>query len=158
MACDEKQDNVESEIESEDSAVEVEEDVAQEIEEDTAEEIEEDIIQEEVEEIESVEGIENSLFYLAPNGVTVVCPKALMGDCGAVNGVTYTKRNRDELLNLVRNEGHAAVEQTCVSGITDMERMFYGSDFNGDISSWDVSNVTNTIEMLAHVAFQGLVR
>ena len=30
-----------------------------------------------------------------------------------------------------------------VSKITDMSRLFEDTDFNGDISKWDVSNVTN---------------
>ena len=34
-----------------------------------------------------------------------------------------------------------------VSNVTNMERMFSGSSFNQDISSWDVSNVTNMSEM-----------
>ena len=31
-----------------------------------------------------------------------------------------------------------------VSNVTNMESMFAHSKFNGDISNWDVSNVTNT--------------
>ena len=116
IACGEKQYN--SEIETEDSAVEVEEE------------------------------IDNPLFYLADNGVTVMCPEAEIGDQGTVNGVTYTKRDREQLQNLVVDENHIDVEQTCVSGITDMTEMFLdASDFNGDISSWDVSNVTDMYKM-----------
>ena len=33
------------------------------------------------------------------------------------------------------------------SGITDMSGLFENSDFNGDISEWDVSNVTNMYHM-----------
>ena len=34
-----------------------------------------------------------------------------------------------------------------VSSVTDMSDMFSESQFNGDISNWDVSNVTNMIGM-----------
>ena len=44
-----------------------------------------------------------ALFYLADNGVTVICPDANVGDTGEVNGVTYTKRNRSDLDILVSN-------------------------------------------------------
>jgi surface protein len=74
-------------------------------------------------------------FYLGKNGVTIKCPKAEYGDKGTVNGTTYTKRSADQI-----TENNA--ETTCTSGITDMSRLFEGKrDFNGDISSWDVSNV-----------------
>ena len=36
-------------------------------------------------------------FYLHQNGVTVVCDEAEIGDSGEVNGITYTKRTRDEI-------------------------------------------------------------
>ncbi len=34
-----------------------------------------------------------------------------------------------------------------VSAITDMSYLFLNPDFNGDISGWDVSNVTNMNSM-----------
>ena len=130
MACGEKEDNPETEVE--DSAIEVEENT------------------EDTDDIE--ENIDNSLFYLAENGITVMCPEADFGEQGIVNGSTYTKRTREGLRSLVRDDLFSDVEQTCVSGITDMTGLFLNptyieTSFNGDISSWDVSSVTNMSEM-----------
>ena len=84
----------------------------------------------------------DSLFYLAPNGVTVMCPDADVGDTGAVNGLTYTKRTREQI-----DEANAAT--TCTSGITNMMDMFYGaSAFNEDIVGWDTSSVIHMTSML----------
>ena len=84
-------------------------------------------------------------FFLADNRVTVMCPDAEVGESGVVNGVTYTKRTRNQI-----TEGNA--NTTCTSGITDMSEMFAGAwqnsnAFNGDISSWDTSQVTNMRHM-----------
>jgi len=85
-------------------------------------------------------------FFLHENGVTVMCPDAEVGDSGEVNGVTYTKRTRDQI-----TEGNAST--TCTSGITDMSGMFSGNQsFNEDISHWDVSSVT-TMESMFQSAF-----
>ncbi|MDB2587693.1 BspA family leucine-rich repeat surface protein [Flavobacteriaceae bacterium] len=75
-------------------------------------------------------------FYLAPNGVTCMCPDAANGESGDPgNGVVYTKRNRGQI-----TPQNAAT--TCTSGITDMSYLFRDvTDFNEDISSWDVSSV-----------------
>ena len=50
---------------------------------------------EETGEIEDV--FDNPLFYLAQNGITVMCPEAEIGNSGIVNGVVYTKRDQSEL-------------------------------------------------------------
>ncbi len=76
-------------------------------------------------------------FYLAENGVTVKCPEADIGDNGTVNGVTYTKRAANQITT-------DNAETTCTTAISDMGRMFGGDGtFNGNLSSWDVSNVTD---------------
>jgi surface protein len=70
-----------------------------------------------------------------------MCPDAAIGETGVVNGVTYTKRTREQI-----TPANAAT--TCTSGITYMSQLFRNiSDFNEDISTWDVSSVTNMSEM-----------
>ena len=76
-------------------------------------------------------------FYLAANGVTILCSAADVGESGDVGGVTYTKRSRSQITT-----GNAVT--TCTSDIPDMSTMFYNeATFNEDISSWDVSSVTD---------------
>ncbi len=67
------------------------------------------------------------LFYLADNGVTVLCPEAEVGDTGEVNGVLYTKRDRDGLLALVATNS-ADLVTSCTSGVTSMSFMFLVRD------------------------------
>ena len=87
-----------------------------------------------------------SKFALHSNGVTVLCPNAAVGSTGEVGGITYTKRAAADI-----TQANAAT--TCTSGITDMHSMFAGisplhpTSFNGDISSWDTSAVTDMSEM-----------
>ena len=82
-------------------------------------------------------------FYIAPNGITCMCPNAAVGDSGDPgNGIVYTKRTRSEI-----TPQNAAT--TCTSGITDMSSLFNQVIFNEDISSWDVSDVTNMNQMFA---------
>lgn len=76
-------------------------------------------------------------FYLARNGVTVMCPLAPFGESGTINGVTYTKRNVHEI-----TPDNAAT--TCTSGIVSMSSLFIdNASFNADIGHWDTSSVTN---------------
>jgi len=82
-----------------------------------------------------------SNFRLAENGVTIRCDEASVGESGEVNGVTYTKRLRDD----ITSENAAT---TCTSGITDMRELFAGEgSFNLDIGAWDTRNVTDMSEM-----------
>ena len=39
--------------------------------------------------------------------------------------------------------------------VTSTGSMFYASSFNGDISNWDVSNVSNMVSMFSHSTFNG---
>ena len=64
------------------------------------------------------------LFYKAANDVTILCPGAAVGDTGSVDGVEYTKRNRDQLRSLVQGN-QADLVTSCTSGVTDMSGMFF---------------------------------
>ena len=113
---------------------------------------------------------EELLFYLHPNGVTILCPNASVGAIGTVNGVQYTKVDRNTLiakrdagenLGLVCTSGITSLKDMFrkkgpnanplasgignwdTSSVTNMSRMFANSNFNQDISNWDVSSVTN---------------
>jgi surface protein len=155
------------------------------------------------------EGAYRPPFYLAANGKTIMCPQAAIGETGVVDGVTYTKRDRKTLDQLIAARDFAAVSTTCTSSITAMDSLFvevpaaltavpadarveylaarrmlkgvasgptpqftvidydvtswdvsnvtdmrcmfcYQAEFNQDISGWDVSNVTNMAEMFSH--------
>ena len=94
-------------------------------------------------------------FYRATNGVTVLCPAAAVGDTGVVDGVTYTKRDRAALNALVTASPTDEVElaRSCTTGVTNLSELFgdaFGGSkvsdpttFNPDLSSWDVSSVTD---------------
>jgi len=89
-------------------------------------------------------------FYLAANGVTVMCPDADVGQTGEVNGIVYTKRSRYQIDALVDAKDYASLATTCTSGVTEMFQMFSkATAFNQDISSWDVSKVTNMFGMFS---------
>lgn len=91
----------------------------------------------------------NPVFEIAPNGVTCLCPNANIGDSGTVTinneQKTFTKRNRSQLMELINNDiNDPEIALTCTTYIQDMSYLFQDkTSFNQDISSWDVSNVTN---------------
>ena len=79
---------------------------------------------------------------LAQNGVTIVASEETVGgNSYELNGVTYrVVVDRDDLLTAVDNNEDLSLVVT--SKVTDMSYIFQGTSFNGDISSWDTSNVT----------------
>ena len=80
--------------------------------------------------------------YLDSNGITVKARHwAAIGDSGIINGVLYTIV-RDDFLILDND-----LTRICTSRITEIRKLNLGSNFNQDISSWDVSNVTRMGEM-----------
>ena len=58
------------------------------------------------------------------------------------------------LLFLQESDFNGDISRWNVSKVIDMEGMFCNSQFNGDISNWDVSNVTNMINMFSNSEFQ----
>ena len=64
------------------------------------------------------------------------------------NKYKYFPKTKDELKAIIKqrikNEGNEAdLNDIDVSKITDMYKLFALTNFNGNISSWDVSNVTD---------------
>lgn len=81
-------------------------------------------------------------FFLSLNGRTIICSSAEFNESGEVNGVTYTKRNKQDI-----TANNAST--TCTSGVFDLSYVFYSqSSFNEDITHWDVSSVYDMSYML----------
>ena len=87
--------------------------------------------------------------YLANGGATIVCDTLSNSATFTVDATTYTKRSKEQI-----TVGNA--DTSCTSGITDMSDLFrtgkgYSgtTTFNGDISHWNTSSVTNTFAMFA---------
>ena len=64
----------------------------------------------------------------------------------------YSPKTKKELQDIIKQriklEGKEAdLNDIDVSNITDMSSLFNGTDFNGDISKWNVSNVTYNTNM-----------
>jgi surface protein len=96
----------------------------------------------------------NNPIYLAENGITIKAKDwAEVGMMGEINGLTYTIVDILMLNDLIENEEDVTV--ACTSLITDMSYLFAdpNSDFNQDISSWDVSNVTDMTQMFNYTPF-----
>jgi hypothetical protein len=55
--------------------------------------------------------VEMRLFFLADNGVTVLCPNAAIGEVGAIDGVNYTRVDSEQLFALAEDENWADMER-----------------------------------------------
>ena len=94
-----------------------------------------------------------NVVYLADNGVTIkACSSASIGDTGVVNGITYMVVDEAMLRQMLVNEED--VTKAVTTRVTDMSELFnldneevIFNDFNQDIKTWDVSNVTTMYKM-----------
>ena len=102
-----------------------------------------------------------SLFLLAENGITITCKDASPGDTGVVGGVTYTAVDETTLRSIANDATRWGELQTvCTSGIINMSEMFNDptnvvdfSNFNTNISHWDMSSVTDFSNFLNYTSF-----
>ena len=85
--------------------------------------------------------------YKDDNGIIRVTENTQIGFIGEVDGASYKVVDATMLHKMVEN--NEDLRYTCTSKITDMSDMFSNSKFNGDISNWDVSNVTNKRRMFS---------
>lgn len=95
-------------------------------------------------------------FFLADNGVTILCPDADVGSTGVVNDVTYTKISTRDVKALASSTTTwHQLETACTSGVTDFGMLFrvvhadpnaaqpsLPATFNRDIRHWDTSSAT----------------
>ena len=75
-------------------------------------------------------------------------------------GYIYHPKTKDELKNIINqrieSEGNECdLNDIDTSNITDMSKLFEGSEFNGNISKWNVSNVENMRYMFTNSKFNG---
>jgi len=83
-------------------------------------------------------------FYLDDNGITIKANDwVTVGTTGELNGVTYTAVDNTTLKEMAGNGDDLSKVVTTL--VTNIEKLFdwEAGDFNDDISSWDVSNITN---------------
>ena len=80
-------------------------------------------------------------------------------DVSNITDMSYLFRggnaNKYQMGHPILSEFDGDVSDWDVSSVTNMNYMFYNSKFNGDISNWDVSNVTNMRAMFAHSNYNG---
>ena len=85
----------------------------------------------------------DNILYLDENGITLKArPGVLAGEKAIIDGIEYTVVDSSMLYSMV--DSGKDVTKVITTLITNMSELFVGQyDFNQDISSWDVSNVSN---------------
>ena len=93
--------------------------------------------------------------YLADNGITIkACEDANVGDTGEINGVTYTVVDEAILREMVATG--ESLNNIATTKVTNMREMFENRTVSGNISYWDVSNVTDMSQMfIVATSFNG---
>ena len=86
-----------------------------------------------------------SEIYRDENGIVKCQEDVPVGFIGEVDGVSYKVVDGQMLKTMIKNDED--LRFICTTKITNMSEMFRDSQFNGDISNWDVSNVTQMFEM-----------
>jgi surface protein len=71
----------------------------------------------------------------------------------SITGFVVCDYNMDCMFS--NSEFNGDISNWDVSNVTNMDCMFYNSEFNGDISNWDVSNVTSMDGMFLGSQFEG---
>ena len=82
-------------------------------------------------------------YEVLPNGC-ISCAGLNIGDQFTLNGINYTVVDRPMLDSMVT--GNHDISKACVSHVTEMDFLFAAvsqSNYNPNISNWDVSNVNN---------------
>ena len=94
-------------------------------------------------------GCEINALNISDNGVTIIDhPESDPGMQQVYHGNIYTIVNEQQLRNLV-NSGQD-VTYVITSKVTNMRNLFNSIDVNGNISTWDVSNVTDMLSMFSN--------
>ena len=90
--------------------------------------------------------------YLDENGVTIKASEnAVIGERYVLDGVSYLIVDSIMLYQMINDS--LDVTKIITSFITDMSYMFPSSNFNQDISHWDISNVKNMRVMFYYNSF-----
>ncbi|MDC0858045.1 BspA family leucine-rich repeat surface protein [Flavobacteriaceae bacterium] len=98
--------------------------------------------------------------YLDSNGITIkACDDALVGDTGVIDGVTYTVVDETMLRDMAFGLPED-LTKVVTTFVTDMSLMFDNTlyDFNQNINSWDVSNVTTMAYMFSYMEYNQPIR
>src|SRR5574344_1503882 len=83
-----------------------------------------------------------------------------LSDLKDIDVYSYYPKDNDELKQIIeeriKQEGpECDLNDIDVSNIINMSKLFYRSNFNGDISKWNVSKVNNMYSMFFNSEFNG---